>query len=88
MISRKIIRMTDLQMGDIAHFYGARFEIYAIQMHSTKDRNEADGYFLMCAYGKWLDGSIVPGYFGPTKDWYFQGNDLAGVSIEIQTLTN
>ena len=74
------ISNTKLQVGDIVHFEGARFEVISTEMQ--KDfRDEGNGD-IMIAKAKWLDGRIVPCYFGPTIDWTFQGNKLAIRVIE------
>lgn len=89
-----LIRVTrqDLHKGDIVHFHGARFEILADAQPSQSHDNEYDEQGNQqhtaprCAWsvGRWLDGAIVPGYFGPScrEDWTFQGNHLATVCIE------
>ncbi|HDR9259599.1 TPA: hypothetical protein QDB21_005621 [Burkholderia vietnamiensis] len=66
-------------MGDIAHFYGARFEIISTELHEPHEHDELP---VMVAIGKWIDGAAVRGYFGPDKDWNFQGNKRARVAIE------
>lgn len=80
----KQITLPELQVGNIAHFHGARFEITAAKMlpESMWGKSNGNGD-VMVANGKWLDGQIVNGYFGPTKDWTFQGNKLATVVIEV-----
>jgi hypothetical protein len=84
-MTTKQISTTELNVGDIVRFYGARFEIYSTAMYPERDdpRFAANGP-VMVAMGKWLDGEIVRGYFGPGKDWNFQGNKLARVTIETQ----
>jgi hypothetical protein len=63
-------------------FYGARFEIYSTAMYPELDDPINKEYGpVMVAMGKWLDGEIVRGYFGPGKDWNFQGNRLARVTV-------
>jgi len=80
-----VIRTTDLNVGDIVHFHGARFEIYNTTMfRETEERYKIYGP-VMVAMGKWLDGAIVNGYFGPNKDWNFQGNKNASVCVEMKS---
>lgn len=77
--------------GYIVHFYGARFQIVADARESNGHRSQAahlitaDGPSdCATAIGKWVSGEIVPGYFGPNKDWNFQGNFSAGTyKVEI-----
>lgn len=79
----KIVTTPELNVGNIVHFHGARFEIHTATMYAqTEERLKQYGP-VMAAIGKWLDGQIVPSYFGPEKDWKFQGNSLATVAIEI-----
>lgn len=80
----KIISATELAIGDIVHFYGARFEITSadLKKENMKDLMETEPYFMV-ANGKWIDGAIINGYFGPDKDWNFQGNRRARMNIEI-----
>ncbi len=84
-MTTKYINQMDVKIGDIVHFHGARFEIT-----SRKDYKEnnpiilAGGIDSYCAAnGKWLDGEIINGYFGPKKDWNFQGNKRVTLTIEI-----
>jgi len=83
----KSIKYTELQVGNVVRFYGARFEIVNAVMY-RQDADHIAQYGVishtMVAKGKWLDGEIITGYFGPTKDWNFQGNSNASVTIEIQ----
>ena len=74
----KTIPTLELQVGNIVHFYGARFEVL-----STRIVNCKDGDKVMTTKAKWLDGAQIGGYFGDgTNDWNFQGNHLAR-TIEI-----
>lgn len=73
----------DLKVGDIAHFHGARFEIYSTNIVDGHNDREWPDEKVMVAMGKWLDGHTVTGYFGPGKDWNFQGNHRAYVDIEM-----
>lgn len=75
----------ELRVGDIAHFHGARFEITRAELKQETDKQLIDAGHpqYMSADGKWLDGAIETGYFGPTKDWYFQGNGNATCCIEF-----
>ena len=80
----KYIKTTDLQVGNIVHFYGARFEVLEVQMNQPHSTDKIQKPFLS-SKAKWIDGVQVRGYFGEgTIDWNFQGNDQAGVTIEIQ----
>ena len=74
------ISNTELQVGNIVHFHGARFEIVSTDLQ--KDHRDEGNGDIMVAMGKWLDGEVVQGYFGPTKQWNFQGNKLAIREIE------
>ncbi len=78
----KNVNYTELQIGDIVHFYGARFEINSVELKADTSR-DANGD-IMRANGKWLDGETVEGYFGPKIDWMFQGNKVAVAAIEVQ----
>jgi hypothetical protein len=78
----KTICRLDLKVGDIAHFYGARFEITSTEMVADK---WCDGHGpVQRANGRWLDGHIQPCYFGPDKDWTFQGNKYSSDTIEVE----
>ncbi len=81
----KQINILNIFVGDIVRFHGARFEITTTRIYKeTDERLIENGCFnVMCANGKWIDGQIVDGYFGPTKDWGFQGNKNATVMIEM-----
>lgn len=82
----KIISVVELNVGDIVHFYGARFEITcAVMFRQDDDHIRQFGHIgpTMAANGKWLDGATQTGYFGPGKDWNFQGNKGARVTVEI-----
>jgi hypothetical protein len=74
--------VTELNVGNIVHFYGARFEIQSAAMYPEFDNTPGAGP-VMVAIGKWLDGATVNGYFGPEKDWNFQGNQFARVRVEV-----
>lgn len=84
----KLINQMDVKVGDIVHSYGARFEII-----SRTDHKETDPVVLayggtetFCsAIGKWLDGEIIRGYFGPDMNWNFQGNKRVTLRIETDT---
>jgi hypothetical protein len=86
----KRINQMEVKVGDVVHFYGARFEII-----SRKDYVETDkdllalgaGPTYCSAIGKWLDGAIVRGYFGPTKNWNFQGNKNVTLQIEVEEIS-
>lgn len=78
----KTICRLDLKVGDIAHFYGARFEI--TETASIDPRSQTIHGQIMSANGKWLDGTIEPGYFGPDQDWTFQGNKYSSTVIEVE----
>jgi hypothetical protein len=78
MTNTKRICRLDLNVGDIAHFQGARFEITTTRVYEDKYDNET----VMVAIGKWLDGKEITGYFGKDINWNFQGNHLSRVDIE------
>lgn len=79
----KLIR--DLQPGDIVHAHQARFKILAVPtIYPVKpDDQYADGGDVANVPAKWLDGAVERGYFGPDKDWTFQGNNRVKVAVEI-----
>lgn len=87
----KTVSVTQLNVGDIVHFYGARFEI----IRTEESRGHIDGahaYGLHIDFvgpspvavpmGRYIDGDVVVGYFGPNKDWSFQGNFRNRVQVE------
>ena len=80
-MTTKTINYTELQVGNIVHFYGARFEIISTEMQ--KDNHDRGNGDIMVAFGKWVDGATEAGYFGPNKLWTFQGNKLANCEVEI-----
>jgi len=77
-IKTEIVRRTQLQVGDVAHFHGARFRIADVRPAFCMDGPSP----VAVALGKWIDGNEEDGYFGPDRDWTFQGNTLATVAIE------
>lgn len=77
----KMITRPELKVGDVAHMHGARFEI--ISTRFVEDKAPDNNGPIMVAMGKWLDGEIVNCYFGPGKDWNFQGNKNAMVMVEV-----
>lgn len=82
----KQVNIMDLVVGNIVHFHGARFEVTAtkiVEHRSMHDVFNADRDTMMVANGKWLDGAKVNGYFGPNKDWNFQGNKRVSHAVEI-----
>lgn len=85
----KPIKRTELQVNNIVHAHGARFIITSVRI-IVSERDAIDfqngivsSPFVMVANGKWLDGNVIPFYFGPDNDWKFQGNDGATDCIEI-----
>lgn len=82
----KTLPYTALKVGHIVHFHGARFEITSTKTypqeayHITRYGVISD---TMSAIGKWIDGTTVTGYFGPGKDWHFQGNASAIAEVEV-----
>lgn len=78
------IKATQLQVGNIVHFYGARFEVTYVHMFTDKNNAAPECGFVMTSKATWLDGEEVKGYFGKgTTDWNFQGNDNAIYHIEV-----
>ncbi|TES65654.1 hypothetical protein E2P84_36615 [Burkholderia cepacia] len=80
------ISTTQLHKGDVVHAHGARFEIVS---DVTSYRGQGEPAFnehgvgsVAACTGRWIDGAVVRGYFGPNKDWTFQGNHHALVRIE------
>ena len=56
----------NLQVNDIVRQHGARFMVMKVQRFSDYQAN----------YCQWLEGEIVPGYFGPDSGlWNVQGNE-------------
>lgn len=93
MTTNQIVSVTQLRVGDVAHAHGATFEIVS----TGESRGHIDGSFAYGAYdafvgpspvavpvGKWIDGREETGYFGPSKDWTFQGNHHAQVAIRAR----
>ena len=80
----KQVNQMDVRVGDVVHFHGARFEIISSKeiMETQKDLIATGHKSYVRAVGKWLDGEIVPGYFGPGKNWDFQGNRNVTLSVE------
>lgn len=87
MKATKQVNILDLKVGDIAHAHGARFEIVSTTIYDEKAFGNTSGKEwisdVMSANAKWIDGRIETGYFGPNKDWSFQGNKLVTVTIEV-----
>lgn len=78
----RIAKYPEMKVGDVVYFSGARFKITETEMHDA-EKCESKFGDVITANGKWLDGQIIPGYFGPNRDWTFQGNDLATVGIAV-----
>jgi hypothetical protein len=84
----KHISRTQLHKGDIVHFYGARFEIEEDARPTFCYDTNLIVYGLhgapqtACCVGRWVDGEIIPGYFGPELPFGFQGNHLAMTTVE------
>lgn len=72
----------DFKTGDVIEFHGALFIIESDAQPSTSHNNLIDRLGesgrVFHTTGRWLAGQIVAGYFGPSSNWTFQGNDLAG----------
>jgi hypothetical protein len=80
------IPVTSLRVGDIAHAYGGIFEIIKTgESRGHIDGNMAYGSFrdfigpspVAVPIGRFVGGEATEGYFGPGKDWSFQGNSRA-----------
>jgi hypothetical protein len=69
--------VTDLNVGDIVQAHGAMFEIISQELVKELDGSSV----VAIPVGKWLSGRIETGYFGPTKNWVFQGNHLHVVTV-------
>jgi hypothetical protein len=78
-------RIHEFKAGDIVSANGAKFRILGDAKESSGHRPMA-GHLEQAhgpsdcasAKGEWLEGQIIPGYFGPGMPWLFQGNFLAG----------
>lgn len=84
--SREAVAVTNLRVGDMVEFYGAIFEIVDTgESRGHIDGHEAYGRFddfvgpspVAVPKGRFVSGAPVTGYFGPDRDWTFQGNQLA-----------
>lgn len=79
--------VTELNVGDKVAAHGAVFEIISTGAGLvTCDCEQYDpNYVGVCSVavpvGRWLSGETVPGYFGPGKDWKFQGNHRHTVTL-------
>lgn len=80
----KTISYTELQVSNIVHFHGARFEIISVKWCEENPENIKHGMpdVFMSAQGKWLDGEEIRGYFSSGTTWHFQGNIRARCTIE------
>lgn len=77
------VNITQMRVGDIVHAHGARFRVKEIRnyaLSSFPDRQGPDHVVVNIA--EWLSGRIERGYFGPNKDWNFQGNHNVSLWIE------
>lgn len=85
-----IVSVTELNVGDKIAFYGGEFEIVKV----TESRGHIDGYAaygrfddfvgpspVAVARGRFIGGKPCDGYFGPSKDFTFQGNALTRLSV-------
>ena len=84
MAATKHINQLEVKVGDVVHFHGARFEIIERKEYAETQQDLIDigRTVYVSAIGKWLDGDVVRGYFGPDKNWNFQGN--CGVTLLIE----
>jgi hypothetical protein len=79
-------RIKDFKTGDVVCYLGARFRIMDDAKESQAHRPQS-GHLTTahgpsdCAWaiGEWIEGETIPGYFGPSDNWKFQGNDRAGL---------
>ncbi|WP_310638988.1 hypothetical protein [Burkholderia gladioli] len=80
------IKNIDVKIGDIVHAYGARFNIIKVYEYEERDpRLIALGLDkIVSGEGQWIDGETITGYFGPTKNFNFQGNANATLRIEVR----
>lgn len=76
----RIVKSSELNAGMVVHFYGARFKL---RDNRKETHREGDESVTVGITGDWLDGNVVTGYFGPTKPWWFQGNDFASWKVEV-----
>lgn len=80
----KSVIYPELKVGDVVHFYGARFEIKSTKIVPETDPRYVHNGDIMSAQGVWIDGAEVRGYFGRNKpNWHFQGNKNAVAAVEI-----
>lgn len=70
---------TQVIVGDIIHAHGAVFKVKEVRNYPGVG---TDGKDVAANIAEWVSGRIEPGYFGPDKDWNFQGNDRATQLIE------
>lgn len=78
----EIIPVTQLNVGDVVRFHGARFQVHTAYMYRDQ-LGQAFTDPVMVALATWLDGDVMPCYFGPGKDWNFQGNEAHRVRREL-----
>lgn len=79
----KLIPVTQAKVGDVVHFYGARFVIEEISNTAIGCSSDLQGpHPAAMNIAKWLDGNVIANYFGPDKKWNFQGNESYKISIE------
>lgn len=80
----KSVPYTELKVGNIVHFHGARFLIESTKIVPETDARYKQYGDIMSAQGKWIDGEEVRGYFGRNNpNWHFQGNKNAEAHIEV-----
>lgn len=77
----KLIVSSEFKAGMIIHMHGARFRLRDNVVHHPL--KQYDDIPVTTVTGDWIDGEIVPGYFGPRRPWRFQGNDRAQWWSEI-----
>jgi hypothetical protein len=88
------VSVTELHAGDVVYAHGGIFEI----TRTGESRGHIDGSFAYGAYdafvgpsqvavpqAKFVGGQSQGEYFGPTKDWTFQGNHRHVVAIKPRT---
>jgi hypothetical protein len=89
------VSVTSLRPGDVVYAHGGVFEIISTGYGYMRREDGASAYGSYADFvgpspvavpvGKFIGGQEVTGYFGPTKDWTFQGNHRHVVAIKPRT---
>lgn len=82
------VNIHDMQLGDRVYAAGALFEVKEAYTVPRDAQDLLHGYSddrgVAVRISRWLFGHIERGYFGPNKEWNFQGNHRVSHWIAVR----